>query len=128
MVQTMRQVAEVVAEPETLTALMQSRELKEIADLPAVKRHLDAISNDPKLRRALETRDFAAVMSSPQWSAMLNDGELFDTIMARAAEIRGAMRNVSAARAKQIAASAGPGAKQRAKHVAQQAKAAIGSP
>ena len=128
LVQTVTQVVEVMAEPETLTALMHSPELKEIAGLPAVKRHLDAISADPKLKRALENRDIATVMSSPQWSAMLNDGELFDTIMSRAAAIRGALRNVSAARAKQLAKSAGPGAKQRARQVAQQAKSAIHTP
>ncbi len=128
MVQTVKQVAEVVAEPETLTALMQSRELKEIAELPAVKRHLDAISNDPELKLALENRDIAKVMSSPQWSAMLNDAELFDTIMSRAAAIRGALRNVSAARAQQLAKSGGPGAKQQGRQVAQPAKSTLRTP
>ena len=128
MVQTVKQLAEVVAEPEMLAALMQSAELKELADLPAVKRHLDAISSDPKLKRALENRDMATVMSSPQWSAMLNDGELFDTLMSRAAAIRGALRDVSAERAKQLAKSAGPGAKQRGRQLAQQAKSTFRTP
>ena len=127
-VQAIQQVAEVVAEPETLSALMQSRELREISQLPVVKKHLDAIRNDQKLKRALENRDFATVLRSPQWSAMLNDRELFDTIMSRAADIRSAMRSVSAARAKEMAKSAGPGAKRRARSVATQARSAVAAP
>jgi uncharacterized membrane protein required for colicin V production len=127
-VRAIQQVAEVVAEPETLTALVQSRELREIAQLPVVKKHLDAIQNDQKLKSALENRDFATVLKSPQWSAMLNDPELFDTIMSRAADIRNAMRSVSAARAREMAKSAGPGAKQRARRAATQARATVAAP
>lgn len=127
-VQVIQQVAEVVAEPEVFSALVQSPELREISQLPVVKKHLDAIQNDQKLKSALENRDFATVLQSPQWLAMLNDRELFDTIMSRAADIRSAMRSVSAARAREMAKSAGPGAKRRARHLAAQARSTVAAP
>ncbi len=94
---TAQQAIGALAEPEAFEALMNSPELREIAALPSVVRHVNAIQKDPELRAAVEQRDLAALFRSPQWTAMMSDAELFEAVTSRADSIRKALADLQPA-------------------------------
>lgn len=92
--QTAQHAIAALAEPEAFEALMNSPELREIASLPSVVRHVNAIQADPELRAAVEQRDLMTLFRSPQWSAMMSDAELFEAVTSRADNIRKALADL----------------------------------
>jgi len=76
MLQTTAAVAEVTGDTATFWALVDSRAMKDLLAEPAVRRHLDAIRNDPALKAAVASRDVSAILRSPHFDAALADDEL----------------------------------------------------
>jgi hypothetical protein len=96
--QTAQQAIGALAEPAAFEALMNSPQMREIAALPSVVRHVEAIRGNPELRAAVEQRDFFTLFKSPQWAAMLSDAELYEAVTSRADGVRSALQDLQAAR------------------------------
>lgn len=77
----LRRMAQLGADREAARLAWRDPRMQEFARLPAVKRHLDEISGDQKLREALARRDVLALARSDQLANMLADGELHQAVI-----------------------------------------------
>lgn len=90
-VRTTQRILEVATDPSALERFSQSDALREFVELPVVKKHLEAIRGDPALRHAVEQRNVAELMGSPQFAAMMNDGELHSALSNNFAKVQSAL-------------------------------------
>lgn len=97
-VRATQQIVSVATDPEKVEQLSRSEALREFTELPAVKRHLDAMREDSGLRQAVEQRDLFAIMGSPQFAAMLSDGELHAALASNYSKIQAALTEIEPAR------------------------------
>ncbi len=106
MVRATQQLLTIASDPAAMRRVADSDALREFTQLPAVKRHLDALRGDATLRQAAEQRDLFAIMGSPQFAAMLRDGELHSALAGNYAQLQAAL--MAGAPAAPVAASHAP--------------------
>jgi len=90
-VQTMQLAVEIAAEPRRLLAAIDNGDLKEIAELPAVRKYVVAFENDPTMKEALRQADIGAILRSPHVQAMIADRALHDALRAHRDVLRRAL-------------------------------------
>ena len=118
---TMRNALDAATNPEAYAAVGNDERFRAFAKLPEVKKHLDAIQEDEKLREALGRHDIITVMRSEQFNAMLNDRELYDTVVTNWNTLREVLSEVDVSQLNAGARSADPALK---RPVQKRAKAA----
>jgi hypothetical protein len=68
--------------------VLGEEQLQRLAELPEVRRYLQAFESDPEIRGALERGDAAAFLSNPQVRAMFRDRELQRAVLAHRDALR----------------------------------------
>ncbi|MGD8453556.1 MAG: CvpA family protein [Phycisphaerae bacterium] len=84
-------LAELGANPARVWAAVQDGRLRQITNLPEVRRHVDAITSDPNLMAAMEQNDLATLLNSAQARQILADDKLQTVLVARQAEMQAAI-------------------------------------
>lgn len=84
-------LAELGADPARVWAAVQDGRLRQITNLPEVRRHVDAITRDPAMMTALEQNDVATLLNSAHAKRILEDDELQSVLVARQDEMRAAI-------------------------------------
>jgi len=82
LMRAVQQAADVATDVQAREQLFSEQSVRELSELPPVKRHLDLMRVDRKLREALEQRDLAAIMSSDAFAAMLADRAVRQAVLA----------------------------------------------
>ncbi|MFH1748497.1 MAG: hypothetical protein ABIG44_15795 [Planctomycetota bacterium] len=90
-IQTIQLAAEVAVEPQTLATAIHDGYLNNIAELPEVRRYVEAIQEDEALKDALRCGDLLAVTQSPHLQQMLTDDQLHAVLVAHRDEIHAAL-------------------------------------
>ncbi|MBU0640613.1 MAG: CvpA family protein [Planctomycetes bacterium] len=110
-VQAVQQVVEVASSPGAFTAaLKQNETMREFTRMPVVRQHLDAFEGDELIQAAIKRGDMGAVLRSPQFAAMLNDHELYETVTGNWHELRDALGDLSIDQVRNAAAGGRPDA------------------
>ena len=90
-VQSAQVVAELAADPSGVMAAVEEGELDGLAELPEVKRYVEAFQDDPAMKEALRQGDVGAVMKSRHVRSMLTDRALHGALLAHRDELRRAV-------------------------------------
>ncbi|MCA9243723.1 MAG: CvpA family protein [Phycisphaerales bacterium] len=88
MLGTIQNMAEVASNPEAMAEFIDGPAMRSVLESPALQRHLERFRNDPKLRKAVEERDFAAITSSPAFAELMSDQAVFTALTERWEDLR----------------------------------------
>lgn len=96
-VTTVAALAEAAADPGTFWQVADAGGFQVLLDDPAVRRHVDALRDDPQIRTALEQRDLRGLLTSAPFSAAIRDPELTRAITEHWPTIRDQLLTTQAA-------------------------------
>ena len=117
-VQTAQMVAEFTTDPGQVLAAIDEGRLNAVAELPEVKRYVQAFEEDTALKQALQRGDVTAIINNPHVRSMLNDRDLHRALLAHRDEIRRAVGKPDYKRLEREARRLDPGTRRTIKDLA----------